>query len=204
MSFAAAVPFLGMWSDAHRREIGKLAAEWKKKPLPNGETASAKISSDGSSGRRRVTTNEPRYSGVAADYASFIGGLGLRHIRPHELISAHDRARRGVHNTLPPRELWERMGQTLLVADELRDRLGVPLRRITSAYRSPAYNARCPGAARNSQHTQNRALDLIFDASPGRVFKTAERLRAEGAFRGGIGLYPGFVHVDTRGHNATW
>jgi uncharacterized protein YcbK (DUF882 family) len=51
---------------------------------------------------------------------------------------------------------------------------------------------------------RNVALDLQFDSRPSKVAKVARALREEGRFRGGIGLYPDFVHVDTRGTNATW
>ena len=33
---------------------------------------------------------------------------------------------------------------------------------------------------------------------------TAETMRAEGFFAGGIGRYAGFTHVDTRGKAADW
>lgn len=202
LSFAAAAPFVGIWSDAHRRELGVLASEWKEKLTPKQGPHWEEGKVVGSS--RPSPRRDPEFTAEARSYASMIGGLGLRHIRPHELIHAHQRRRGTVSNSLPPEELWDQIIPTLRVADELRERLGVPLRVITSAYRSPEYNSMCPGAASHSQHTRNRALDLIFDAPPERVFSVARRMRDEGFFRGGLGLYPGFVHVDTRGHNATW
>ncbi|GAA5483246.1 YcbK family protein [Haloferula sargassicola] len=200
-SLAAALPMVGLWSSAHRRELGELASEWREKYLPTPEPIGVPRSD---APQPRPSTCEPRFSGTEKAYASYLGGLGLRHIRPHEVINAHHRTRCGVPNHLPPRELWERLGPTLKVADEMRERLGVPLRVIASVYRSPAYNAQCPGAATRSQHIENRALDLIFDTSPEHVARMAKHLRAEGFFRGGVGLYPSFVHVDTRGYNATW
>jgi len=32
----------------------------------------------------------------------------------------------------------------------------------------------------------------------------AKKMREEGLFRGGLGLYKTFIHLDTRGRNATW
>jgi hypothetical protein len=29
-------------------------------------------------------------------------------------------------------------------------------------------------------------------------------MRKEGVFKGGVGRYPGFTHIDTRGSNADW
>ena len=92
---------------------------------------------------------------------------------------------------------------TLWVADMARERLGFSLT-ITSAFRSESYNRAVGGAVR-SQHLANTALDLI--PSKGRVKELYDQLiamRKGGAFRGGVGIYSSFVHVDTRGKNATW
>jgi len=51
---------------------------------------------------------------------------------------------------------------------------------------------------------ENRALDLVFAGGPAEAAETAKELREEGFFRGGIGTYTSFVHIDTRGRNATW
>jgi hypothetical protein len=71
---------------------------------------------------------------------------------------------------------------------------------IISAYRSPVTNEmlrrRSSGVARNSLHTQGKALDF---AIPG---VSMEELRAAGLRlqRGGVGYYPGsFVHMDVGG-----
>lgn len=82
--------------------------------------------------------------------------------------------------------------------EDVRVAVGGPIR-VLSAYRTPAYNARIPGAARNSQHVQGRALDL---ATP--TGWTVERFAAvvlavqpDTAIRG-IGVYRWGVHIDTR------
>ncbi|WP_449070482.1 YcbK family protein [Prosthecobacter sp.] len=137
-------------------------------------------------------------------YESFLGGLGLRHIRPMELIRPHFNIRGSVCNSLPPRDSWKHIAPALRVADELRQQLGSRLHTILSAYRSPAYNAVCPGAAPNSFHVRNMALDLAFDCSPSDVADAAKALRDKGFFKGGIGRYPTFTHIDTRGYQADW
>lgn len=73
--------------------------------------------------------------------------------------------------------------------------------RVVSAYRSEGHNASLLRAGRtvdpDSQHTQGRAMDVIFPGVP------AERLRAAGEAHGvgGVGYYPFsgpvFVHIDT-------
>ena len=138
------------------------------------------------------------------DYATFLSTLDLRYISPHEVIRAHRRERNGVANVLPPRKYWSGMVPTLQVADELRERLGVKLSYITSAFRSTAYNAQCPGASPRSFHTKNIALDLVYDCPPAVAMKEAKKMRDEGIFLGGLGLYNTFIHIDTRGRNATW
>ena len=136
-------------------------------------------------------------------YQEFLSSFALRHIRPHEVINPHHQTTRGVTNSLPPMELWPAMPATLFVVDEIRERLGKPLKLITSAYRNPTYNRACGGASQ-SWHTKNCALDLVFEGGPRQAHAIAKDLRNEGFFQGGIGLYSTFIHIDTRGHNSTW
>ena len=137
-------------------------------------------------------------------YNEFLLSLDLRHLTPGEIIDPHRGIVDGIENTLPPQNLWEKLAPTLKAADEIRERLQVPLCRITSGYRSPRYNANIPGAVKGSYHTRNQALDLVYFCSPRKAFEMALQLRKEGFFRGGIGFYPTFIHLDTRGYAATW
>lgn len=174
----------------YRAELGDLA-EYLQTASPNPDPP-------GSSPSRKVILPHEK------DYAEFLATLNLRYIAPHEVISAHRRERNGVANVLPPRQYWRNMIPTLRVADELRHRLGVKLRYITSAFRSPEYNAQCPGASPRSYHTKNLALDLVYDCDPQIAMDEAMKMRDEGIFRGGLGLYQTFIHIDTRGRNANW
>jgi len=145
-----------------------------------------------------------RQGGELHAYARYLSSLRLKHITVQEVVLSHAKRKGSVWNTLPPRSMWRHVSQTLRVADEIARRLGSSVRDVTSAYRSPAYNARCPGAKPNSYHKENYALDLKFHASPSLVARTARHIREEGRFRGGIGRYSRFTHVDTRGYNADW
>ena len=71
---------------------------------------------------------------------------------------------------------------------------------INSGYRDPAYNASIPGASVNSQHVKGKAADIVCrNGSPLEVAMTAEAMGM-----GGIGLYSGFTHIDTRDGKSRW
>lgn len=138
-------------------------------------------------------------------FVEFVRGLSLRHFLPSELL-VHVGGRRGkVINSFPPEELWENIVPTIRLLDEFREVWGAPVYLI-SVWRDPAYN-RAVGGVPQSQHTQFRAID--FTSARGRPmdwFRLLREWRQEGRFAGGLGVYPrkGFVHLDTRGYNATW
>lgn len=137
-------------------------------------------------------------------YANYLNSLKLKNISAQDVIAAHAKKRGNVWNSLPPREWWTRMGYTLRVVDRISLAMKTPVKDVVSAYRSPAYNALCEGAKKQSWHQANLALDIQFDTSPSNVTYAARTLRDRGLFKGGVGSYPSFTHVDTRGTNANW
>ena len=137
-------------------------------------------------------------------YAKFLEGLSLNYVDSLQIIEAHAKTQGSLWNTLPPRSMWRSMAGTLKAVDRVAATIGQPVREVASAYRSPAYNRRCSGAKSSSWHLQNFALDLKFKASPSVVARAARSVRANGVFKGGIGQYSSFVHIDTRGRNADW
>lgn len=137
-------------------------------------------------------------------YAKFIEGLRLNYVDPLQIIKAHAKTQGSLWNTLPPRSMWRSMAGTLKAVDRVAATIRQPVREVASAYRSPAYNRRCSGAKSASWHMQNFALDLKFKASPNTVARAARSVRAKGFFKGGIGQYASFVHIDTRGKNTDW
>ena len=82
--------------------------------------------------------------------------------------------------------------------------MNVGVKEVVSAYRSPAYNARCAGAKRRSWHQANVAVDVKFHTGARNVTATARNLRDRGLFKGGVGSYSSFTHIDTRGQNVNW
>lgn len=84
--------------------------------------------------------------------------------------------------------------RALDMLQSLRNRLGRPMI-VTSAYRSPAHNARVGGAPR-SRHLLGIAFDIRMDNHDPQSF--IAQARAMGFH--GIGTYPrqGFVHIDAR------
>ena len=70
---------------------------------------------------------------------------------------------------------------------------------ITSGYRSPSHNKKVGGVT-GSYHTKGMAADIIISGvAPKKVAQYAESLNM-----GGIGLYSGFTHVDTRSGKSRW
>lgn len=133
---------------------------------------------------------------------------GLKFFEPREFLfkgSSHSNPGSAGYglNTDPPRQVWKNIVPTALVLDELRARLDAPIR-IISAYRSPEYNSAIAGA-RESMHVEFRAIDFVCSwGRPDKWVQELLKLRFEKVFKGGIGKYPTFVHVDTRGWNADW
>lgn len=125
--------------------------------------------------------------------------LGLRWISAPELRAKSWK----VPNTVPPNALWRRIVLTAHLVDRLRERLGRPVR-IHSTYRSPDYNRKVVGMP-NSLHLQFNAIDFSIEGvEPAECAEILRGWREDRVFRGGIGVYPTFVHVDTRGYNADW
>ena len=136
-------------------------------------------------------------------FEQYVDRQGFYYFTGAELARYFKQKRGGVRNDYPHRALWHRFLPTLRLVDNLRHALGCPVR-ITSHYRSPAYN-QAVGGAPQSQHKAFRAADVQADgATPHEVYKILKLWRDQGRFQGGIGLYPTFVHVDTRGTNADW
>jgi len=81
---------------------------------------------------------------------------------------------------------------------KIRDHFGKPIH-INSAYRTPAHN-KAVGGSPNSQHLQGKAADIVIaGVSPLAVAQYAEHIGM-----GGIGLYDGFTHVDSRDNKSKW
>lgn len=85
--------------------------------------------------------------------------------------------------------------ETVRIADEIRERAGVPLN-VNSGLRCPKWNA-IQGGVANSRHVTGRAVDLSGNISPSRLRDIAVAVQAEMIpGRGGIGLYSWGIHED--------
>lgn len=143
-----------------------------------------------------------------AAFTAMIEAMSLKFFKPKEFLVLGGQHFSGPckgKNTLPPKALWENIQPTARVLDRLRDELGAAID-LTSVYRSPAYNGCIPGAASGSVHRQFRAADFKCRDGRGPVFwaRRLKAMRDAGVFKGGIGVYQTFVHVDTRGSNANF
>ncbi len=101
----------------------------------------------------------------------------------------------------PYPEAWRvsRARPLALCFEEIRQPIDAPIR-ILSAYRTESHNRKV-GGARRSQHVHGRGLDL--DLPEG--FSLIDFLniilgvaRRPGSLLRGIGVYNGFIHMDTR------
>ena len=138
------------------------------------------------------------------EYTYYLTKLKLRRVSPKQVIEAHAKSKGSVWNSLPPKAWWARMGYTLRVADRIAIEMNVDDVEVISAYRAPAYNATCRGAKAGSWHQANVAVDVKFPVQASKVTATARHLRELGLFRGGVGGYWNFTHIDTRGQNINW
>lgn len=188
--------------DAHLERIEAASVGSSRSFVSNNPVTSNPI--DSSSEEDPAVERKGRKLRYEDEYRQYIDGFGLQSIRADDLIRPHRNITRGVENELPPKRYWNRIRKPLEIAEALQEELGVPLKRINSAYRSPKYNAACPGAASNSYHTRNMALDLVFDCSPKEAARAVKKLRSRGDFTGGLGVYASFIHIDCRGKNANW
>jgi uncharacterized protein YcbK (DUF882 family) len=86
----------------------------------------------------------------------------------------------------------------------LRDELKEPIR-ITSGYRTPAWNKKI-GGEKNSYHMKAMAADIVVSSkTPKQLAAIIERLIKEGRMKqGGLGVYPSWIHYDVRGVKARW
>ncbi len=146
-----------------------------------------------------------REGGNIFRYAKFIDRLDLKHIHNQQVIQVHARAKGSTWNSLPPSHYWDNIAHTLKAMDRISSSLKCDVEEIVSLYRSPAYNARCRGASRNSYHKKNVAMDVVMPCSSWTTYSRIKYYRdKKRLFKGGVGRYNSFTHIDTRGYNATW
>lgn len=145
-----------------------------------------------------------RQGSLSTDYLRYLNSLHMQRVCPQQVLESHAQAKGMIWNTLPPKVWWNRIGYTLRVVDRIAREMNVSQVEVISAYRCPAYNAHCRGAKSGSWHQANVAADVKFPARASQVTATARNLRDLGLFKGGVGGYWNFTHIDCRGHNINW
>jgi len=138
------------------------------------------------------------------EYTRYLSSLKLQRLEPQQVIAAHAKQKGSTWNRLPPKQWWTRMGYTLRVVDRIAVYLNMPVEDVVSAYRCPVYNAQCEGAKVGSWHQANVAVDVKFPTKASVITATTRNLRDRGLFKGGVGGYGTFTHIDTRGVNVNW
>ena len=103
-----------------------------------------------------------------------------------------------------PNELLPNVKKLAEQLQILRDELNEPIH-INSAYRHKEYNKKI-GGEKNSQHLLAKAADItVKSKTPKQLAALIEKMINEGKLKfGGMGIYPGFVHVDIRTQKARW
>jgi hypothetical protein len=144
-----------------------------------------------------------RHGRGAQDYLRFLQSLRLRRVDARQVLETHAKQVGSVWNTLPHPSTWKCMGYTLKIVERIAMEMDVREVEVISAYRSPAYNARLRGRSA-SWHKKNAAVDVRFPVRASSVTATARELRQLGLFRGGVGGYRNFTHIDCRGSNVDW
>ena len=140
--------------------------------------------------------------GQIKDFQDLLNKQGIRFFKAHEAFYLGASNERLQLNEIPPRELWTNIIPTLHALDVIRARFGKPIT-ILSAYRSPAYNAAI-GGEKNSFHQRFMAVDFTASSDLVRLKMITQEVRRDGIFKGGIGLYRTFIHIDCRGYAANW
>ena len=127
-----------------------------------------------------------------------------RRISPSQVVEAHAKKKGTVWNSIPPKAWWNRMGYVLRVVERVAMEMNVNEVEVISAFRTLSYNTLCPGARTGSWHQANVAADVKFPVRASKVTSTARHLRDLGLFKGGVGGYWNFTHIDARGQNINW
>ena len=106
--------------------------------------------------------------------------------------------------TVVPRCYFSNMRELANNLQILHDSLGLPVR-IRSGYRTVEYNKKV-GGVDTSHHLTCSAADIwVLGLSPRILGLKIKNLIKEGKMKnGGLGIYPSFVHYDTKDFGARW
>lgn len=127
----------------------------------------------------------------------------IDHFTPAEVLTLGSQHEENGLNQLPPLKIVHAIMPTLALAEALRRKINQPVI-IISGFRSAGYN-KAIGGAKGSLHLQFRALDIRSPkVTPDTLHSILIQWRKAGQWRGGLGLYPSFVHIDDRSENADW
>lgn len=106
--------------------------------------------------------------------------------------------------SIVPHSLMQNLSVLVANLEVLRNHLEEPIR-VNSGYRTVKYN-KSIGGAPNSQHLLAKAADIaVKSKTPKQLAAIIEKLITQKKVKfGGIGIYPGFIHVDVRKNKARW
>lgn len=104
-----------------------------------------------------------------------------------------------------PRSVYNNIKKLAVELQKIRDIMGVPLT-INSGYRSPEFNAKVDGAAKNSMHMYGKAADISAKGERGKdIALVIMQMISRGTlYNGGVGTYKTFCHYDIGDKNRRW
>lgn len=103
-----------------------------------------------------------------------------------------------------PFHLMENVKQLAEQLQILREDIGEAVH-VNSGYRTEEYNKKVGGKPK-SQHLLAKAADITAKSfTPKQLAARVEKLIKAGKLKiGGLGIYPGFIHIDVRKGRARW
>lgn len=122
-----------------------------------------------------------------------------------ELLFKGARHNNGSVNSDPPERLFQNVALLVRILQKIRTQFEHPVN-LLSVYRDETYNS-FVGGKPASRHLMFDAADfhVVGDGRSTQDWADfAKKLRQEGEFEGGVGIYSSFVHIDMRGTRANW
>jgi hypothetical protein len=137
---------------------------------------------------------------------NFLIGLQIVHFRAGEFGILPNATWQGPIQVIPPEAMFPNIAATVMLCDEIRHRLGVGVR-VLSSYRPLKYNRHIKSQD-TSQHVQFRAMDITTSNYSDLVSIASHVVTdfRKAGFQVGFGRYDNrkFIHIDVGHRDRDW